>query len=444
MMRPPSMWEGVDDDVKTLRLGANLAAMPSSEIDLPAPRLDSGFKRTLSAVVEKDAERIAGMRKPSYPTLPARPSHMAKSTVPATRQMPMTSPPRGSISAVKGVRNNSRKVETQPAASSPGGYTIPRNNNPQHQTQAIGNAQNQQHEIRFDPNESPNTAINRILGTSMNMPMPSLQMPLSDDGRQDAQNAWKTDMSSFFDVENLDIQMSAGPYGATALKSPSPPPSFHRTSSSASRRRHQPSGGTEEDDVLSQLFHRTSSIGPLGSSPTRGAFDFSQLPPSSPPASAAPSSDLGVDIELELGHSALLLSSPDITEIDTTSPPDRTPHTQPHVGVGVGVGLGLGTGRRIRISPEKSKSKSSLNQSFTPQDIKQEPELEAEQIEAAPSYDFNDLWARLQYDAQGGEGMGMISSGEVAEGMLGSGLGMASSQSADDFLALFNSLTNSQ
>jgi hypothetical protein len=438
------MWEGVDDDVKTLRLGANLAPMPSSEIDLPAPRLDSGFKRTLSAVVEKDAERIAGMRKPSYPVV-ARPSHMAKSTVPAARQMPMTSPPRGSISATKGVRNTSRIVQTQPAASSPGGYAIPRSDAfrpPAQAGHAQGQGQSNSHETRFDPNESPNTAINRILGTSMNMPMQSLQMPLSDDGRQDSQNVWNTDMSSFFDVENLDIQMSAGPHGATALKSPSPPPSFHRTSSSASasRRRHQPSGGTEEDDVLSQLFNRTSSIGPLGSSPTRGTFDFSQLPPSSPPASAGPSSDLGIDMDLDLGHSALLLSSPDITEsgTDTNSPPTRPNQVQ----VQTQNGIGLGLGRKLRISPEKSKIKSSLNQSFTPQDmVDVKHETEPDTAEAAPSYNFDELWAKLQYDAQG-DGMGMISSGEAAEGLLGSGVG--SSQSADDFLALFNSLTNSQ
>jgi hypothetical protein len=371
-----------------------------------------------------------------------------------------------------GVRNTSRIVDTQPAASSPGGYAIPRSDT---QTQSRAGAQAQTHipvrggqqsqEIRFDPNESPNTAINRILGTSLNMPMQSLEMPLSDDGhgRHDTPNAhpWggngNTDMSmsSFFDVENLDIQMSAGPHGATALKSPSPPPSFHRTSSSsvASRRkaqayahgqaqRHHQSGGTEEDDVLSQLFNRTSSIGPLGSSPasapgpqTAGgyAFDFSQLPPSSPPASAGPSSDMGLDmdLELELGHSALLLSSPDI---DVNSPPS---HKQ--------------GARKMRVSPEKPKS--NLNKSFTPQDIKQEPvsvpvPQGQEQVQGkegeppAYQYDFDDLWAKLQFDGSGTGGM--VSSGEMAEGLLGSGCGSGQNQSADDFLALFNSLTNSQ
>jgi len=145
-------------------------------------------------------------------------------------------------------------------------------------------------------------------------------------------------------------------------------------------------------------------------------------------------------MDLDLGHSALLLSSPDITELgtDTNSPPTRPNQVQ----VQTQNGIGLGLGRKLRISPEKSKIKSSLNQSFTSQDmvdVKHEPEPEVG--EAAPSYNFDELWAKLQYDAQG-DGMGMISSGEAAEGLLGSGMG--SSQSADDFLALFNSLTNSQ
>jgi hypothetical protein len=58
----------------------------------------------------------------------------------------------------------------------------------------------------------------------------------------------------------------------------------------------------------------------------------------------------------------------------------------------------------------------------------------------AYQYDFDDLWARLQFDGSGTGGM--ASSGEMAEGLLCSGSGQ--NQSADDFLALFNSLTNSQ
>jgi hypothetical protein len=240
--------------------------------------------------------------------------------------------------------------------------------------------------------------------------MQSLDMPLSDDGREKnnvTQMPWNTSY-----VDNRErFEMSAGPNGATSLKSPSPPPKFTRTSSTASKRyhshTHQPSGGTEEDDVLSQLFNRTSSIGPLGSSPA--PFDFSQLPPSSPPASNGPSSD----IDLELGHSAMLLSSPDIS-----------PAASHHANI-------------KRISPEK---KSTLNQSFTPDDldlnlgINHVPKKE-DGVTEPPSYDYDieELWSKLQnqYDQQH---LGMESSGQIAEGLLGQG--------EEDFLALFNSLTN--
>jgi hypothetical protein len=286
--------------------------------------------------------------------------------------------------------------------------------------------------------------------------MQSLDLPLSDDDRGDGQerqmmpwqnsnsNVTANDMSAFFNLDTETrpterFEMSAGPHGATSLKSPSPPPTFHRTSSAASKRRfyttNSNSGATDEDDVLSQLFNRTSSIGPLGSSPA--PFDFSQLPPSSPPASNGPSSD----IELELGHSALLLSSPDIA-----SPP--TP------------GAGAGAGAHRKFSPEKKvgcQKASSLNQSFTSNDLpiaKQEREQEEDQVEGQgpPGYDYNieELWAKLQSQSQYqdqqhyGVGVGvagMASSGDIAEGLLGPNHGQGGDQH-DDFLALFNSLTN--
>ena len=427
-MRPPSMWEGVEDEVKTLRLGGKTPApQPSSEMDMPATRLDSVFKRTLSAAVDKDAERIASLRKPSIP----RPTQMNKIT---TRSGPMTSPPRGSASVAKGVRNTSRTFEARPA-SSPGGYALPASEPVTQQHQQITKVE----EIDFDPNESPNTAIRRILGT--NIPLESLEMPLSDDGRETGHSLdWSaTDISTYFDVGSFE--MSAGPHGARALRSPSPPPPFHRTSSSAASKRraythHQPSEN-EEDDVLSQLFNRTSSIGPIDSSPA--PFDFSQLPPSSPPASThGPSSDI------DLGHSHLLLSSPSSVSPLGVSPMDRNGN---------------------RVSPDK---KSSLNKSFTPQyqDTRSqsqsnsdnprgegEGEGEGEVKSAPPEYRFEDIWSNFQSQigtGQGGGmgmGMGMESSGAVAENMIGGAqhpqMG-GSGGETDDFMALFNSLTNSQ
>ena len=414
-MRPPSMWEGVEDEVKTLRLGGKTPApQPSSEMDMPATRLDSVFKRTLSAAVDKDAQRIASLRKPSIP----RPTQMS------TRSGPMTSPPRGSASAAKGVRNTSRTFDTRPA-SSPGGYALPASDaHPATHSQVTKVEQ-----VEFDPNESPNTVIRRILGTDI--PLQSLEMPLSDDGRDTPAHSldWSaTDISTYFDVGSFEMEMSAGPNGARALRSPSPPPPFHRTSSSAASKRraythhHQPSESDKEDDVLSQLFNRTSSIGPLDSSPA--PFDFSQLPPSSPPASThGPSSDIA---DLELGHSHLLLSSPSSVSPLGVSPIDRNGN---------------------RVSPDK---KSGLKHSFTPQHEQyQHPQSDNSQQEqgetksAPPEYQLEDIWSNFKMnDGQGlGMGIGMESSGAVAEHLLG---GHQGDTDTDDFMALFNSLTNSQ
>jgi hypothetical protein len=113
---------------------------------------------------------------------------------------------------------------------------------------------------------------------------------------------------------------------------------------------------------------------------------------------------------------------------------------------------------RNRISPEK---KSALNQSFTPNDVQVEVAVDSQPVvevkkenEAPPSYDYDieELWSKLQsqYDHQHQhqhqyEG-GMQSSGQLAEGLVGSGSGSGheQGQGQDDFLALFNSLTNAQ
>lgn len=417
-MRPPSMWEGVEDEVKTLRLGGGKtpAPHPSSEMDMPATRLDSAFKRTLSAAVDKDAQRIASLRKPSIP----RPTQMS------TRSGPMTSPPRGSASAAKGVRNTSRTFDTRPA-SSPGGYALPASD----ADQATHSQVTKVEQVEFDPNESPNTVIRRILGTDI--PLQSLEMPLSDDGRETPAHSldWSaTDISTYFDVGSFE--MSAGPNGARALRSPSPPPPFHRTSSSAASKRraythhHQPSESDKEDDVLSQLFNRTSSIGPLDSSPA--PFDFSQLPPSSPPVSThGPSSDIADLADLELGHSHLLLSSPSSVSPLGISPIDRNGN---------------------RVSPDK---KSGLKHSFTPQQYHDTPRSDNSlqgqggPKSAPPEYRSEDIWSHFHMtNGNGtgtGPGLGMESSGDVAEHLLG---GHHGQDDTDDFMALFNSLTNSE
>lgn len=416
-MRPPSMWEGVDDEVKTLRLGgqtqtqaaAAASAAPSSDIDMPATRVDSAsasaFKRTMSSVVNKDAKRIASLRKPNVP-LP-RPT-------PLSKPMPMTSPPRGSASATKTVPHahaHPNGISAPPplpmAASSPAVKT----------RHTVKTEPTQEDHDEFDPNESPGTAIRRILGT--NMPLQSLDMPLSDDiegGRGGASRQeqgdtvdWSsTDISTFFNLDSFE--MPAGPDGhghgarppASHSHQPQPPP-FARTHSTRMAYTHTGGGGGssastgEEDDVLSQLFNRTSSIGAfdgIGSSPRPMPFDFSQLPPSSPPVSAS---------DLDLGHSVLLLSSPGSGSASASPniPPPLAPH--PHV----------------RTSPEKDR-KSSLKHSFTPE-----------------QYTWSD-------DA---------SSGEVAEHMLGHTHSFhAQTQTqqqhqqqsidADDFMAFFNGLTN--
>jgi hypothetical protein len=129
--------------------------------------------------------------------------------------------------------------------------------------------------------------------------MPSLDLPLSDDAPSadntvnntnnnsgDGNNTfdWSTDLSAFFDVEGY------------ALNHPSngPAPSIKTE--------------TDEDDSLSQLFNRTSSA-MIESSPSLVPFDFSQLPPSSPPMPS------------DLPHSALLLSSPDLSPLDSRISP---------------------------------------------------------------------------------------------------------------------------
>ena len=107
----------------------------------------------------------------------------------------------------------------------------------------------------------------------------------------------------------------------------------------------------------------------------------------------------------------MLLSSPDISPASSDSH-----HTK-------------------KVSPEK---KSNLNQSFTPGDLNLNNDVKGQ---GPPSYDYDieELWSKLQsqYDQQ--HPQGTESSGQIAEGLLGQSQGQGGE---DDFLALFNSLTN--
>ncbi|ORY26181.1 hypothetical protein BCR39DRAFT_542223 [Naematelia encephala] len=374
-MRPPTLWQGLDEEVRERprdKKGGSgpastpAAQTPSSEANRPASRIDSGsFKRTLSAVVEQDARRIASMR-----TRPG--GHAVKSNLGQSSKSAMTSPMRGSTSATKSIR--ARHLDTI-AASSPGWQ-------------------------RPSPTarQSTNTPAPRLESSSSQQVMQTLAMPLSDDGGRDddtrndtGTSIWDTDISAYFDFPADSLGGMA-----THGRSPSEEPTdFHRALSSGARARRRrgmdmdmdmDTEAETEDDVLSQLFNRTSSIGPMGSSP--GTFDFSQLPPSSPPV--IPSSDLP--------HSVLLLSSPGTSSIGF-SPLDR------------------------RISPEKPKS--ALRQSFS---------SSLEKTDSKESFDFGEFLNTSLGPSEfaHGHGHGMTK----GEGGVGVGVGV-SGMDFGDLDALF-------
>jgi hypothetical protein len=349
-MRPPTLWQAVDEDVRDRprKKGPGSTATPSSPAPMPKSEPASGsggFKRTLSAAVNEDARRIATMRS-------ARPrSHLNESTKPAPTA-PMTSPLRASSSMTRSVvdRSVNRKAHATAAASSPGGW---------------GQSANNDDSVPFPPSdtfqpvlkegtamggvlESPNTAIRRILGGgATNSGVESLEMPLSDDGGKDGGPIdWTADLSAFFDVDAFNLpdqvvapqeqvhshsqlQRRASPNAGVDLGLNFAPRTDHGYAATTS-------DNADDDDVLSQLFHRTSSVG-ISSSPR---FDFSALPPSSPPIIPA-------------DYSALLSS------------PDNSPMS---LGMGFSPLDSIPSSFSARTSPEKVKSKSGLARSFTPQD----------------------------------------------------------------------------
>ncbi|WWC61972.1 uncharacterized protein I303_104558 [Kwoniella dejecticola CBS 10117] len=338
-MRPPTLWGDVDDDPKDRprkdkKSGATggpgpsttahreSSAVPKSEPDIPATRIDKPvarahdhvFKRTLSSVVEEDAKRIAALKQHAQNLR----KPFAKSNLQQTsRPVPMSSPPRGSASATKSLRAD--RWNDQTAASSPIRWNDHRSHSDQAKTAHSDN-------FHTDPVEPAQPAHQHNKHTTAQ----TLDMPLSDDTpaenhkvQNQQQINWGTDLSAFFDVDGFSMPPSHTLDQKTYGISPDvgPPTEFQRALSAEARKLRKQnqsqssnstvggqlrSDGTEEDDVLSQLFNRTSSVGPMESSPQ--PFDFSALPPSSPPVSS-----IG-----DLPHSALLLSSPDNSPLNPT------------------------------------------------------------------------------------------------------------------------------
>lgn len=279
VMRPDKLWYNNADDVK--------GKAKQGKSTTRADRVDKGFKRTLTMAADKDAQRIANLRSAARKT-----------------EGPVTSPVRGSAAASRTLRNSARLAATA-AASSPG-WT----HQPVSTTLAAANA--------APTPDSPGSALRRVLGNDGS----TLAMPLSDDGNGPVSNSmdWNADLSAFFNVDGFAMD-SAG-VSKPNLTSPAREAATTDLNNVSSvtklRDLHELSDmvpAQSDDDVFSQLFNRTSSFGQFESSPT--PFDFSQLPPSSPPA-----------LPSTLPHSALLYSSPGGSPLDP-SPRDSDSGAKP-------------------------------------------------------------------------------------------------------------------
>lgn len=181
-------------------------------------------------------------------------------------------------SAVRNAKWNSNTAGV--AASSPGGWVEPMDPPPPPSDNFKSLPPTPKRSTTKVVQESPNTAIRRIMGNTQ-----SLSLPLSDDATTvpDSSVDWGTDLSAFFDVEGFSL--STGDMNLPSDKSEG------------------------DDDAMSRLFRTSSAI--MESSPS--PFDFSQLPPSSPPAAMS-----------DLPHSALLLSSPDMSPMDRLISPAKS------------------------------------------------------------------------------------------------------------------------
>jgi hypothetical protein len=227
-MRPPDLWEGVDEDVKNR--SKDKKDEPSSSVGTFTRSRQSepttGFRRTLTMVVENDAKRLTYGR----------------------RVKTATSPVRGSTSAAS---------STVRRESSPGASWQPQ------------------------PRRAP----------TKRTPVQSLDLPLSDDGPAPTPQAadWDENLSAFFNIEEYASVRRDSPPPTNASSPDDPTANFLRSVSSGERQRRQLRKQQEqqqqdqsEDDGFSALFRPTSSVAP-SSSPAHVPFDFSQLPPSSPP-----------------------------------------------------------------------------------------------------------------------------------------------------------------
>lgn len=289
-MRPKELWTTGDEE--PVRRGRHAKAKKEKEA---AAAKEKGFKRTLTQVVEKDARRIADMRKTTKTPAPrGRPP----------KAVPATSPSRAP--APKAVRNAKFAASTAVAASSPGGYARSIDNahpsTPASTTTPMG------------PTESPNTVLRRILDSAM----PSLALPLSDDGSGAANSTvdWNPDLSAFFNVDGFAMSGSARVSPQQRVSEVTVSSALRKQVSADDDADPSIRPASSEDDVFSQLFQRTSSVGDFdASSHTSSPFDFSQLPPSSPPS-----------LPSNLPHSALLLSSP------SGSPAEYSPRADSDTG----------------------------------------------------------------------------------------------------------------
>ncbi|CAK9780744.1 hypothetical protein CC85DRAFT_144129 [Cutaneotrichosporon oleaginosum] len=310
--RPASMWNKEEDGVPRGR-----GRLKASERRAQGER---ELKRTMTQAVERDAARIATSRRRSAPR---------DQTPSFVKDAPQTSPSRGSAPLPRAVRV---AAATSVSGSSPAGSSV------------------------WHGEDTPRSASNGF------QTMQSLAMPLSDDGLGNSDSkslSWAGEMSAFFDVEGF----SAPPESDADPSSPSQ--SRHQGMSSMDPRnvssalRHQlilPTSDAVEpsdDDAWSNLFNRTSSFGhassvgdhssslgrsssfgPYDSSPHE-KFDFSQLPPSSPPA-----------LPSNLPHSALLFSSPGPSSVSPIDPSPRDHKASP----------GALSGLRNEVTPDDKPS----------------------------------------------------------------------------------------
>jgi hypothetical protein len=278
-MRPKEYWTtGTDEPVRRGR-----TALKAKQEASAAAAKERSLKRTLTSVAESDARRIA--ERKATPKVPAAATRIAAKTA------PMTSP---LVTAPKIAARNARlAAPAAAAATSPGWRPEPAAPAPSSTPAA--------------PTPTPAPAAATAAGAGAGASMPSLAMPLSDDGPGPSTTAhpvnWNGDLS-FFDVDGFAMG-TAGAGPSTSANNGTRPSELMGVSSAL-----RSAGDAEwkqdvasEDDVFSQLFQRTSSAGDIHmshlSSHEGSPFDFSQLPPSSPPA-----------LPSNLPHSALLLSSP--------------------------------------------------------------------------------------------------------------------------------------